>query len=73
MAWFLLFFAVMAYEIFAGINHGQRTPMLTQVVVRYIPAPFTIGFILWLLMHFLVRYFNPGYMDWLRHGGAGGQ
>lgn len=72
MAWFALFFLVMGYEIWAGINHGHRTPMLTQLVVRYIPWPFTIGFISWLLYHFAVRYANPGYVQWLKSGGAGG-
>lgn len=71
MFWFVLFFVCVGYEVYAGINHGEHTPMLTQVVVRYIPWPFTIGFILWLLVHFSVRYANPKYIDWLKSGGAG--
>lgn len=72
MAWFVLFFIVLAYETYAGINPKHDIPMLTQVVVRYIPAPFTLVFIVWLFVHFAVRYFSPHYREWLRHGGAGG-
>ena len=72
MLWFILFFICVGYEVFAGINHANRTPMLTQVVVRYIPWPFALGFIVWLFFHFLVRYCNPAYREWLRNGGAGG-
>jgi len=72
MMWFVLFFIVLGYEIFAGINHGKHTPMLTQLVVRYIPQPFTLAFIVWLFFHFLVRYNNSTYLNWLRSGGAGG-
>jgi hypothetical protein len=46
--------------------------MLTQVTVRYIPWPFTLAFIVWLFVHFAVRYFNPAYIQWLKSGGAGG-
>lgn len=73
MAWFVLFFVSLGYEIWCGINHGQRTPMLTQVTIRYIPWPFTLGFIGWLFCHFAFRYFNPKYVEWLKSGGAGGQ
>jgi hypothetical protein len=72
MLWFVLFFIVLFYEIWAGLNQGHRTPMLTQLVVRYIPWPFTMGFITWLFFHFLVRYFDPTYRAWLAGGGAGG-
>jgi hypothetical protein len=71
MLWFVLFFICTGYEVWCGINHAARTPMLTQVVVAYIPWPFTIGFILWLLVHFSVRYANPAYRAWLHSGGAG--
>lgn len=43
--------------------------MLTQVTVRYVPWPFTLGFIIWLFVHFAVRYFNPIYVQWLKAGG----
>lgn len=66
MLWFGLFFLVLGYEIYAGINHSGRTPMLTHVVVRYVPWPFTLSFIVWLFIHFSVRYFNPTYRAWLR-------
>lgn len=72
MGWFTLFFVCVWYEVYCGVNHIHRTPMLTQVVVRYIPWQFTIGFILWLLIHFSVRYANPKYIEWLKSGGAGG-
>ena len=72
MMWFVLFFIVLGYEIWAGINQGHRTPMLTQLVVRYIPWPFTLMFIIWLFIHFATRYLDPEYMKWLQSGGAGG-
>ena len=72
MMWFILFFICVGYEVFAGINHGKHTPMLTQVVIRYIPAPFTLGFIFWLFVHFASRYCNSEYIKWVRDGGAGG-
>jgi hypothetical protein len=72
MLWFILFFVCVSYEVWAGINHGARSPMLTQVVVRYIPWPFTMAFIVWLFCHFAVRYASPAYRAWLRSGGAGG-
>lgn len=68
MAWFLLFFVVLAYEIFAGIDHSVRTPMLTHVVVRYVPWWATLMFIIWLFVHFASRYFNTEYVRWLRGG-----
>lgn len=72
MLWFGLFFIVLGYEVYAGINPKHDIPMLTQVVVRYIPAPATLIFIGWLFVHFARRYYNPVYREWLRHGGAGG-
>jgi hypothetical protein len=72
MGWFSLFFVCVWYEVYCGVNHAHRTPMLTQVTVRYIPWPFTLGFIIWLFFHFAVRYFNPTYIQWLKSGGAGG-
>ena len=68
MIWFALFFVCLGYEIYAGIDHNSRTPMLTQVVVRYIPWPFTLSFIVWLFIHFAIRYFNPAYRAWLERG-----
>lgn len=66
MAWFVLFFVAIGYEVYAGIDHSTKTPMLTHVVCRYIPWPFCLGFIVWLFAHFAVRYFNPDYIRWLR-------
>ena len=68
MLWFILFFIVLGYEIFAGVDHNSRTPMLTYVVIRYIPWPFTLSFIVWLFYHFTVRYFNPKYVQWVKSG-----
>lgn len=67
--WIVLFAVAIAYEAWCGLDHAARTPMLTQVVVRYVPWPFTIGFILWLLVHFSVRYANPAYRAFLNAGG----
>lgn len=69
MAWFILFFIVLGYEIYAGIDHSDRTPMLTHVVVRYVPWWATLTFVTWLWLHFAIRYMNPTYREWLRLGG----
>lgn len=66
--WFVLAAFGLIYEIWAGLDHDAHTPMLTHVVVRWVPWPFTLGFIVWLFVHFTVRYFNPAYVRWLRSG-----
>ena len=54
------------YEFWAGYGTGKHTPMLTQVVVRYVPWWITLPFIVWLFVHFAVRYTNPNYINWLK-------
>ena len=63
MVWVTLFLIMITYEITSGINKG---PTLTQVVVRYVPAPVALGFIIWLLFHFAARYGNQPYVRWVR-------
>jgi len=55
------------WETYAGL-HNKTVPMLTQVVVRYVPWPITMGLLGWALWHFGVRYANPSYMQWLKGG-----
>lgn len=66
LAW-LLFFG--AYELWAGVDARARTPMLTQATVRYIPSWITLPFIVWLFVHFAVRYFNASYVQNLHRYG----
>ncbi len=64
VAWLLGF---IFWETAAGLDKmGNRDiPMLTQVVVRWVPWWVTIPFLTWLWIHFAVRYFNPVYKAWL--------
>ena len=66
--WIIWVFAFVLWETYAGFeNMGAKDiPMLTQAVVRYIPRWITLPFLIWLLIHFTVRYFNPKYMEWLK-------
>lgn len=65
VAWVLAF---IFWETAAGFDKmGNRDiPMLTQVTVKYVPWWVTMVFLTWLWIHFLVRYLNPSYLQWLR-------
>jgi len=65
VAWVLAFFF---WETVAGIDKmGARDiPMLTQVIVRYVPWWVTMPVLGWLVVHFGTRYFNPAYIAWLK-------
>lgn len=66
--WLFWFAAFVAWETYAGVEKmGQKdVPMLTQVVVRYVPWYLTLPALTWLLIHFAVRYMNPAYLKSLR-------
>jgi len=66
LVWLVWFVAFLAYESWAGLDHDSRTPMLTQATVRYVPWYVTLSFILWLFIHFAVRYSNHPYILRLR-------
>lgn len=66
IGWILIFVGFLFYEFWAGWGTGKHTPMLTQVVVRWVPWYVTLPAIVWLFIHFAIRYFNPSYIRWLR-------
>lgn len=66
VGWALMFVGFLFYEFWAGWGPGKHTPMLTQVVVRWIPSWITLPAIIWLFCHFAVRYADPAYRAWLR-------
>jgi hypothetical protein len=62
LGWILIGLGFLFYEFWSGWGTGKHTPMLTQVVVRYVPWPLTFIVINWLNLHFLLRYLNPKYI-----------
>ncbi len=62
--WLFWFCGFIAWETYAGLdNMGRKDiPMLTQVVVRYVPWWVTLSGITWLFVHFALRYSNPAYL-----------
>jgi glycerol-3-phosphate acyltransferase PlsY len=64
--WIAIILGFAFYEFWAGYGTGKHTPMLTQVVVRYVPWWVTLPFIVWLFIHFATRYANPNYIKWLK-------
>jgi hypothetical protein len=67
MAWVFAFITWEAYAGYKGMGSGD-IPMLTQATVRFIPWWVTMPFITWLWFHFLVRYMDPKYIEWLKTG-----
>jgi len=53
------------WETYAGL-HNKDVPMLTQVVVRYVPWWVTMGLLTWGWFHFFLLYISPTYIRWLR-------
>lgn len=53
------------WETYAGF-HNDKVPMLTQVVVKYVPATVTMLLLSWGMWHFGSRYLNPAYMKWIK-------
>lgn len=68
--WMVWVFAFMLWEAYAGFEGmgAKDVPMLTQATVRYVPWWVCMPFLTWLWIHFLVRYFNPHYVHWLKTG-----
>ena len=64
--WVLILTGLAFYEFWSGYGPGKSTPMLIQVVVRYVPWWVTMPFITWLFVHFATRYASPAYNAWLR-------
>jgi hypothetical protein len=62
LGWILIGLGFLFYEFWSGWGTGKHTPMLTQVVVRYVPWPLTFIIINWLNIHFALRYTNPNYI-----------
>lgn len=59
VAWLLIF---ICYEFYAMIWGSGKDPMLTQVVVKYVPKWITLPFCGWLFLHFALRYFDKNYI-----------
>lgn len=68
VGWVLILLALLAYELWALLDHDMRTPSLTATTVRYAPWYVTLGFVGWLFIHFAVRYANSAYVLRLRGG-----
>lgn len=66
LGWILIIIGLAFYEFWSGFGTGKQTPMLTQVTVRYVPWWITMPFLTWLFFHFLLRYTNPAYIEWLK-------
>lgn len=62
LGWALIGLGFLFYEFWSGWGTGKHTPMLTQVVVRYVPQEVTYLVIVWLFIHFWLRYHNPAYL-----------
>jgi hypothetical protein len=59
--WVAIILGVTFYEFWAGWGTGKHTPMLTQVIIHYVPKEVAIPILVWVDFHFLIRYFNPAY------------
>lgn len=55
------------WETYAGV-FNKAIPMLTQVVVRYVPWYVTMLLLTWAWFHFAIRYADPAYVLELRTG-----
>jgi hypothetical protein len=62
MVWLFLFLMCAGYEVWSGLT-GRL--MLTPLIVKFVPWWVTLPVILWLLIHFSVRYFDSGYVAWV--------
>jgi hypothetical protein len=59
IGWILILAALFIYELIAVLDKNLHTPSLTQVVVHYVPKWITLPFLLWLFLHFAIRYWRP--------------
>lgn len=65
IGWIIILTTLTVWELYAVFTNSQDPP-LTQVTVRYVPWWVTLPFIMWLFVHFLVRYINPEYIAKLK-------
>lgn len=65
IGWLVILGVLAAWELYAVFTNAQDPP-LTQLTVRYVPWWVTMPFIIWLFIHFLVRYANPAYIAKLK-------
>lgn len=64
--WVAILTILAGYELWDVFGKDPYTPPLTQITVKYVPWWVTLPFIVWLLVHFSLRYFNPAYIASLR-------
>lgn len=64
--WIVILAALFANEMYALLGGNSKDMPLTQLTVRYVPWYVTMPFLVWLLVHFLVRYTNPAYVASLK-------
>lgn len=65
-AWVAILIALAGYECWALLSGDMATPPLTRVTIKYVPWYVTVPFLVWLLIHFAVRYSNHAYVSSLR-------
>lgn len=63
--WLVILGALFVNEMYALLGHNSKDMPLTQLTVKYVPVWVTLPFLIWLLVHFSVRYFNPAYIKGL--------
>ena len=64
--WVVILLALFGNEMYALLGGNAKDMPLTQLTVKYSPWFVTLPFIVWLFIHFVVRYFNPTYVASLR-------
>lgn len=60
--WLVILGSLLVNEMYALLGHNSKDMPLTQLTVKYSPWYVTMPFIVWLFVHFAVRYFNPAYV-----------
>lgn len=64
--WLVILGSLLGNELYALLGGNSKDMPLTQLTVKYSPWYVTLPFIVWLFIHFAVRYFNPTYVASLR-------
>ena len=60
--WIAILTILAGYELYAVFFGHKYDVPLTWVTVRYVPWWVTLPFLVWLLVHFALRYANPNYL-----------
>lgn len=60
IAWVVLMAVIIGYELWCVLGHDPYTPPLTSVVVKLLPSWVTMPFLVWLVLHFAIRYAKKG-------------